>query len=47
MNSKPVMRLALAALFVVTQTLVELIGMILYVRFLPQIIPTESRRQPA
>nr|WP_271396129.1 bile acid:sodium symporter [Neomicrococcus lactis] len=39
--------LALAALVVVTQTLVELIGMILYVRFLPRIIPTEHRRQPA
>ena len=38
--------LALAALVVVTQTLVELIGMVLYVRFLPLIIPTESRPQP-
>ncbi|MGL3808138.1 arsenic resistance protein [Paeniglutamicibacter sp. R2-26] len=39
--------LALAALVVVTQTLVELIGMVLYVRFLPLIIRTEHRRQPA
>lgn len=38
--------LALAALVVVTQTLVELIGMVLYVRFLPLIIPAEPRRQP-
>lgn len=39
--------LALAALVVVTQTLVELIGMVLYVRFLPRIIRTEQHRQPA
>ena len=39
--------LALAALVVVTQTLVELIGMVLYVRFLPVIIRNEHRRQPA
>ncbi|MFB9817283.1 arsenic resistance protein [Paeniglutamicibacter sulfureus] len=39
--------LALAALVVVTQTLVELIGMVLYVRFLPRIIRTEHRHQPA
>jgi ACR3 family arsenite transporter len=38
--------LALAALVVVTQTLVELIGMVLYVRFLPLIVPAEARRQP-
>ncbi len=31
----------------VTQTLVELIGMILYVRFLLVIIRNEHRRQPA
>lgn len=35
--------LALAALVVVTQTLVELIGMILYVRYLPLIIKTGRR----
>ena len=40
-------QLALASLVVVTQTLVELIGMVLYVRFLPLIVPTEPRRQPA
>ena len=39
--------LALAALVVVTQTLVELIGMVLYVRFLPLIVPREPNRQPA
>ncbi|MHA7176949.1 arsenic resistance protein [Arthrobacter sp. Sr24] len=39
--------LALAALVVVTQTLIELIGMILYVRFLPRIIPTEFGHQPS
>lgn len=39
--------LALAALVVVTQTLVELIGMVLYVRFLPMIVRTETDRQPA
>ncbi|MEE2567916.1 bile acid:sodium symporter [Pseudarthrobacter sp. J64] len=39
--------LALASLVVVTQTLVELIGMILYVRFLPLIIPAAPRRRPA
>lgn len=39
--------LALAALVVVTQTLVELIGMVLFVRFLPRIIRTEQHRQPA
>ncbi|MCU1516522.1 MAG: arsenic resistance protein [Pseudarthrobacter sp.] len=39
--------LALAALVVVTQTLVELIGMVLYVRFLPLIVRSEPRRQPA
>lgn len=38
--------LALAALVVVTQTLVELIGMVLYVRFLPMIVRTETNRQP-
>ncbi|MHA7306745.1 arsenic resistance protein [Arthrobacter sp. TMN-49] len=37
--------LALAALVVVTQTLVELIGMVLYVRFLPRIIRSDRRRQ--
>ncbi|MFE4079528.1 arsenic resistance protein [Paenarthrobacter sp. YIM B13468] len=37
--------LALAALVVVTQTLVELIGMVLYVRFLP-IIVNKERRKP-
>lgn len=37
--------LALAALVVVAQTLVELIGMVLYVRFLPLIIPEVQRRQ--
>lgn len=36
--------LAVAALVVVTQTLIELIGMILFVRFLPRIIRTEPRR---
>lgn len=39
--------LALAALVLVTQTLIELIGMILYVRFLPRIIPTEFGHQPS
>lgn len=38
--------LALAALVVVTQTLVELIGMVLYVRFLPMIVRTETNQQP-
>jgi ACR3 family arsenite transporter len=33
--------LSLAALVVVTQTLIELIGMVLYVRFLPLIVRTE------
>ena len=37
--------LALAALVVVTQTLVELIGMVLYVRFLPLIVPEVKRHQ--
>ncbi|WP_238703529.1 MULTISPECIES: bile acid:sodium symporter [unclassified Arthrobacter] len=37
--------LALAALVVVTQTLVELIGMVLYVRFLPLLIKQERRHQ--
>ncbi|HET6241161.1 MAG TPA: bile acid:sodium symporter [Arthrobacter sp.] len=37
--------LALAALVVVTQTLVELVGMVLYVRFLPGIVGTEGSRQ--
>ena len=39
--------LALAALVVVTQTLVELIGMVLYVRFLPRVIRAEANRPPA
>lgn len=39
--------LAMAPLVVVTQTLVELIGMILYVRFLPLIVRTEPNLQPA
>ncbi|APX04238.1 arsenic resistance protein [Arthrobacter sp. QXT-31] len=39
--------LALAALVVVTQTLVELIGMVLYVRFLPLVVPKEPTRQRA
>lgn len=39
--------LALAALVVVTQTLVELVGMVLYVRFLPRIVNKERRPQPA
>ena len=39
--------LALAPLVVVTQTLVELVGMVLYVRFLPLLVPSESRRQLA
>ncbi|MEO5317797.1 bile acid:sodium symporter [Arthrobacter sp. CC3] len=39
--------LALAALVVVTQTLIELIGMVLYVRFLPRIVRGEPNRQPA
>lgn len=39
--------LALAALVVLTQTLVELIGMILFVRFLPRIIRTPPRPQAA
>jgi len=38
-------QLALAALVVVTQTLVELIGMVLYVRFLPRIVPAAQRQQ--
>lgn len=37
--------LALAALVVVTQTLVELIGMVLYVRFLPLIVPAAQGQQ--
>jgi ACR3 family arsenite transporter len=37
--------LALASLVVVTQTLVELIGMVLYVRFLPLIVPAAQREQ--
>lgn len=36
--------LALAALVVVTQTLVELIGMVAYVRFLPRIVPAGRDR---
>ncbi|MDE8670011.1 bile acid:sodium symporter [Pseudarthrobacter sp. H3Y2-7] len=39
--------LALAALVVVTQTLVELVGMVIYVRFLPLIVRSEPRRQLA
>ncbi len=40
--------LALAALVVVTQTLVELTGMVLYVRFLPLIVrPEPNTSQPA
>lgn len=39
--------LALAALAVVTQTLVELIGMVLFVRFLPVIVGKERRPQAA
>lgn len=35
--------LALAALVVVTQTLVELVGMVAYVRFLPRLVPADSR----
>jgi arsenite transporter len=35
--------LALAALVVVTQTLVELVGMVAYVRFLPMLVPADSR----
>jgi ACR3 family arsenite efflux pump ArsB len=35
--------LALAALVVVTQTLVELVGMVAYVRFLPLLTPADSR----
>ena len=37
--------LGLAALVVVTQTLVELIGMVLYVRFIPFIVRTSPTRQ--
>jgi ACR3 family arsenite efflux pump ArsB len=37
--------LALAALVVVTQTLVELIGMVLLVRFLPLLVPAAKREQ--
>lgn len=37
--------LALAALVVVTQTLVELIGMVLYVRFLPLIVPAAQHQR--
>jgi hypothetical protein len=36
--------LALAALVVVTQTLVELVAMVLYVRFLPLIVRVGSNR---
>lgn len=39
--------LGLSALVVVTQTLVELIGMVLYVRFLPKLVNKERRPQPA
>lgn len=39
--------LALSALVVVTQTLVELIGMVLYVRFLPVIVRSDRNRQLA
>ncbi|MDV8147017.1 arsenic resistance protein [Arthrobacter sp. B10-11] len=35
--------LALAALVVVTQTLVELVGMVAFVRFLPRLVPADSR----
>jgi ACR3 family arsenite efflux pump ArsB len=35
--------LALAALAVVTQTLVELLGMVAMVRFLPRLVPADSR----
>jgi ACR3 family arsenite efflux pump ArsB len=35
--------LALAALVVVTQTLVELVGMVAFVRFLPGLVPADSR----
>ncbi|MDQ0078446.1 arsenic resistance protein [Arthrobacter oryzae] len=35
--------LALTALVVVTQTLVELLGMVAYVRFLPLLVPADSR----
>ncbi|WP_309970542.1 bile acid:sodium symporter [Arthrobacter oryzae] len=35
--------LALASLVVVTQTLVELVGMVAYVRFLPLLAPADSR----
>jgi ACR3 family arsenite transporter len=38
-------QLALVPLVVVTQTLVELMGMVLYVRFLPLIIPAAQREQ--
>lgn len=36
--------LALAALVVVTQTLVELVGMVAYVRFLPRLVPAGATR---
>lgn len=36
--------LAFAALVVVTQTLVELIGMVIYVRLIPLLIPRVSPR---
>jgi hypothetical protein len=35
-------RLSLAAVVVVTQTLVELIGMVLYVRYVPRLVPGET-----
>jgi ACR3 family arsenite efflux pump ArsB len=35
--------LALAALAVVTQTMVELLGMVAMVRFLPRLVPADSR----
>ena len=38
--------LGLAPVVVVTQTLVELVGMIIYVRLLPRLIPAKGKRRP-
>ena len=39
--------LGLAPLAVVTQTLVELIGMVVFVRLVPWLTPDDSRRESA
>ena len=37
-------RLSVAAVVVVTQTLVEVVGMLAYVRLVPRLIPSTPRR---